>query len=226
MPSSMHRLNSRWATWSRPKRLVVFLASFALVFGATVVVLATVDKANAATAARKICQPGGNPDLQCLTPPQLVDKFKDGKLGRQSGFTAADYFKNPLEFRQDAHDQIEIWLGNHPTAEGQLRAKYLTKRRDPGCTDNCLAWKIYADIVGSSNCGPAIPLSVDPTTCEGFPTGHQKAVERGITVAYCGGAVILGALGVFSTDGVAAPAVASIYGGIGCAWGFMDSFFH
>jgi hypothetical protein len=246
--TAYRRLDTRWRTWSKTRQLITFLIAFALVVAATVAVGATLQSAHATTAdaaaiidngddsfisdpplppaavQEGICQPGGHPDLQCLTSSQLVTKFKNGKLGRRASFVPADYFTNPAAFKQDAHDKIVTFLGNHPTAEGQLRAKYLTK--DPGCTDNCLAWKIYDDMMASSNCGPAVPIGIDPNTCKGFETGHKKAVERGITVAYCGGAVVLGALGVFSTDGVAAPAAATIYGGIGCGWGFISSFFN
>lgn len=246
MKSPWKRLDDTYRSWSRTKRLITFLVAFVMVTAAVVVVGLSVQKANATAADaaavvmdgddsfvsepalpaddKGICQPGGHPDLQCLTSAQLVTKFKNGKLGRQGGFTPAAYFTNPAEFRTDAHDRMVTFLRNHPKAEGELRAKYLTK--DPGCTDNCLAWKIYGDLMASSNCGPAVPIGIDPSTCEGFPTGHKKAVERGITIAYCGGALVLGAVGAFSTDGVAAPAVATIYGGIGCGWGFMSSFFN
>jgi hypothetical protein len=247
MKSPWRRLDDTYRSWSKTKRLITFLVAFALVVGVSAGVTALIqDKANATAAdaaaiidtgddsfvsepplaadQKGICQPGGHPDLQCLTSSQLVTKFKNGKLGRRAAFVPADYFTNPAEFKQDAHDKMVVFLHNHPKAEGELRAKYLTK--DPGCTDNCLAWKMYSDLMASSNCGPAVPIGIDPNTCKGFETGHKKAVERGITIAYCGGALVLGAVGAFSTDGVAAPAVATIYGGIGCGWGFMSSFFN
>lgn len=248
MKSPWKKLDDTYRSWSKTRQLVTFLVAFVMVTTAVVVVGLSIQKANATAADaaaivtngddsfisdpplpaavddKGICQPGGHPELQCLTSSQLVTKFKNGNLGRQGGFRPADYFTNPDEFRLDAHHRMVVFLANHPKAEGELRAKYLTKL-DPGCTDRCLAWKMYGDLMASSNCGPAVPLSVDPSTCEGFPVGHKKAVERGITVAYCGGALALGALGVFSTDGAAAPAAATIYGGIGCGWGFMSSFF-
>lgn len=218
------RFDDRWRTWSKTRQLVTYLVAFVLMVGLTVTVLVLADDASDASTTSKLCQPGGNPELNCLTNSQLVDKFKDGQFGRTSGFDRFAAFKNPDEFRTMAHQRMVTWLGNHPTAEGELRAKYLTKR-DPGCTDACLAWKMYGDLMDHSNCGPAVVISVNPATCEPFEVGHQKAAVRAITVAYCGGAVILGAVGVFSTDGAAAPAAAVIYGGIGCGWGFISSFF-
>lgn len=220
------RFDDRWRTWSKTRQLVTYVTAFVVVVLISAGVVAVADRASGAEpdVIQNICQPGGNPELSCLTNAQLVDKFKAGQLGRTAGFDRAAAFKNPDEFRLMAHSRMVTWLGNHPTAEGELRAKYLTKL-DPGCTDNCLAWKIFGDLMDSSNCDPAAPLGVSPTTCEPFETGHQKAVVRGITLAYCGGALILGATGTLATDGAAAPAAAVIYGGIGCGWGFMASFF-
>ncbi len=216
------RFDTTYRTWSTTRKLVTFLVSFALVFGLSVAVTATIDKATG--AEQRICQSGGHPELQCQTNAQLVKKFHKGKLGRINGFHPAAYFKNPRVFRHKAHHKMVVFLRHHPKVEGVLRHKYLTKR-DPGCTDYCLAWKAYGDLMAHSNCGPAAPLNTNPQTCQPFETSHSKAVVRGITIAYCGGALVLGALGVFSTDGAAAPAAATIYGGIGCGWGFMASFF-
>jgi hypothetical protein len=216
------KFDSNWRTWSRTRRMVTFLVLFALVFAAATGVQLAV-KASAEPAVQGICQPGGNPELQCLTNHQLVKKFHNGKLGRRAAFVPADYFTNPRQFRHMAHSKIVTYLRNHPKFEGKMRVKFLTK--DPGCTDYCLAWKLYDDLMSRSNCGPAVPINTDPNTCKGFESGSRKAGARAITIVVCGGGIALGALGVFSTDGAAAPVAASVYGGIGCSWGFINSFF-
>ena len=210
------RFDNTYRSWSTTRKLVTYLVAFALVTALSFGASALLDKASAQCAFN-------DPDGHCLTTHQVVKRFKSGKIHHTRGFQPSAYFKNPRKFRWLAHHQMVVYLQHHPKVEGILRAKYLTK--DPGCTDYCLAWKAYGDLMSHSNCGPAAPLSINPATCQGFETGHQKAVVRGITVVYCGGALVLGALGVFSTDGVAAPAAATIYGGIGCGWGFMSSFF-
>jgi hypothetical protein len=216
--SAWRRFDNAWRSWSTTKRVVVYLIAFAMMTILSFGVTALLDKASAQCAFN-------DPDGHCLTTPQVVKKFKAGRIHHAHGFDPAAAFKDPRRFRKHAHHAIVVFLQHHPKIEGQLRAKYLTK--DPGCTDYCLAWKVYGDTMAHSNCSvdQKAAIAIDPNTCTAFETGHQKAVSRGITVAYCGGALVLGALGVFSTDGAAAPAAATIYGGIGCGWGFMSSFF-
>jgi len=210
------RFDNTYRSWSTTRKLVTYLVAFLLMtvlsFGAS----ALLDKASAQCAFN-------DPDGNCLTTHQVVKRFKSGKIHHAHGFSPAAAFKNPRHFRKDAHHAMVVFLKHHPKVEGILRAKYLTK--DPGCTDYCLAWKAYGDLMAHSNCAAGSPISINPATCTAFESGHRKAVERGITVAYCGGALVLGAVGAFSTDGVAAPAAATIYGGIGCGWGFFESFF-
>jgi len=211
--SIRRNIDEHWRSWSTTRRLVTWLAAFVLVMLVTIVV---VQKAEAMPA----CGQGG--DGPCWTPKQAAKKFRHGYFHRTNGFHPKAYFKNPKTFRKMAHHKIVVFLHNHPKIEAEQRNRFA--RSTTGCTDNCLAWQMYGDLVAKSNCGPTPFIGYDPSTCQPPTTGHQKAVVRGITVAYCGGAIILGAVGVFSTDGAAAPVAASVYGGIGCGWGFASSF--
>jgi hypothetical protein len=204
-----------------------FLSLFLVCFAVGVGISSAIgDNANAATSSR-ICTPNANPDLVCWTPSKYATKFRNGYFHRTHGFPAKRVYYHPAKARRAWVSRIKTYYQNHPRRARIERKHFgVTNARSAGCTDYCLAWQTYGELMAKSNCtGYAYPTR-NTNTCV-YPTTHKisaKWVARAGTLAFCGTTVVLGVVGSAGSDGAATPAMVGMVGGLSCGWSFWSSF--
>lgn len=216
------RFDARWRLLSRRQRVSAFLAIFTFfaLVGASIAIL-TVEPAH---GADRICT--HNPDGTCtVAPPKAAHKFRHHRYIRSHGFPAKRVWKNPKVARAVWVNKITRYLDRHPAKRRQVR-HHLGAARGSGCTDRCLAYQVYGELMAGSNCvGWAYP-TYGTHKCV-YPGGAKitkRGIQRAGSLVICGGAVVIGVVGAAGSDGVATPAVVGMWGGLGCGWSFWASF--
>jgi hypothetical protein len=162
------------------------------------------------TLDQRMCLPGGSVELGCLwSTAKEVNKAQAGYFTKKSGFNPSNVFAAPAKTR----DLFATHIANKITSnnQGVIYQKY-----DPARTcnnDQCLAYKMYGEIVNDASCATKGVPTNEAGTCARQPQSSitYAGVVNGISVAVCGSAV---AIAVVTK---APPLVAGGIGG-GCVW--------
>lgn len=212
--------------YTRKQRVIVFLAAFAVSCVAGAGIARVAKAATHHAEAQRLCT-HTNPDGDCWFGVKTsARKFRHGYFQKTHGFPAKNVWARPRVARRVWVNKIENRISHMAPERKQKVRDHLGLGRSPGCSDYCLAWKTYGDLMANANCvGYAYPTE-DAHTCvyPGQASITKEGIQRGGTLVFCGGTVVIGVATTAGSEGLASPAVVGIWGGLGCGWSFWSSF--
>lgn len=165
--------------------------------------------------------PGGE---SCWPAKKSARKFRQGYFQAARGFDESVVFANPDAARKVIVAKIERKLARASRTDLATARARLGVGSDVGCTDRCLAWKLYAEMMSDASCVSSGTPSNAANTCYRAPTTRpltKKEVQAGGAVVFCGGAVVFGVAGSSASAG--GTAFIAIWGAAACGWSFWAS---
>lgn len=247
----MRNTGSIWSRLTRGRsarqRGLIFLIIFAMFFGVGIAIAQTQKSFAADTSSSRRCT-HTNADGECwFGATASAKKFRNGYFHRhRGGLPVKKIFVHPKRARIQISHKIEHKIGNISGAHRtQIACHFFCGRHTKnsrtstsctplycyGCSDYCLAWKQYGELMNKNNCLSTGAPTTSKRTCQ--PIGlnaevTKKGVQRGVSVVLCGAAVGVGyaaaTAGAAETVGGSYPLASAIIGGIGCGWAFWSSF--
>lgn len=181
-----------------------------------------------------------NLDGECwFGAKESAKKFRNGYFHESHGFPAKRIFKHPRAARYFFVKKLANRIGNLGTAHRSRIAWHFfgsgrvttrtgcTSTYCYGCSDYCLAWKMYGELMRNAGCVGYGRPTTSKSTCQ-YPGTEasitKKGVQRGGALVICGVAVGIGILAAPESAGSSTVAAAGITGAVGCGWSFWSSF--
>lgn len=179
---------------------------------------------------QKMCR-HTNGDGGCWFGPRVsAKKFRHGYFHRAHGLAAKRIFKAPKAARAVFVKKIAHKIGNLP-AKHRLRIvhHFFGSTKDPsnyGCTDYCLAWKMYGQLSAKAGCVGNGPPTTTTNTC--LYTSQSSITKRGVqqggAVVICGVLVVVGVVTAPETAGTSTVALSASAGAFSCGWSAWSMF--